>query len=142
MRKVVIESPYAGDVQRNTEYARLCLKDSLNRGESPIASHLLLTQVLDDTIPEERELGINAGLHWTDVADAHIFYVDYGLSAGMMQALDRTTSFLNSQYNLILHHANDYEQVTINPRIQIEFRKILSNNCPPVITGDNKLNQP
>ena len=117
MRKVVIESPYAGDVQRNTEYARLCLKDSLSRGESPIASHLLLTQVLDDTIPEERELGISAGLHWTDVADAHIFYVDYGLSSGMMQALNKTIKS-NSPY-------------------EIEFRKILLNNCPPVITGYN-----
>lgn len=41
MVKVILESPYAGDVEKNIEYARLCLKDSLLRGESPIASHLL-----------------------------------------------------------------------------------------------------
>src|SRR5690606_24498929 len=45
---VIIESPYSGDVERNTEYARSCLLDSLRRGEAPIASHLLHTQVLED----------------------------------------------------------------------------------------------
>jgi hypothetical protein len=87
MKKVVIESPYAGDVARNVEYARRCLADSLNRGESPIASHLLLTQVLDDTKPDERTLGINAGLEWLKVADLQVFYIDHGWSDGMKKAL-------------------------------------------------------
>ena len=86
MIKTIIESPYAGDTKRNIEYARLCIKDSLLRGESPIASHLLYTQVLDDTTPEERELGIEAGLAWMCVADLHVFYVDYGMSSGMEYA--------------------------------------------------------
>jgi hypothetical protein len=78
MLRVIIESPYAGDIERNVNYARLCLKDSLSRGEAPIASHLLYTQegVLDDTIPAERSLGINAGLAWIEVADKHVFYTD------------------------------------------------------------------
>jgi hypothetical protein len=86
MKKVIIETPYAGDVQKNLNYARLCLLDSLKRGESPIASHLLYTQVLDDTMPEERKLGINAGLEWLKVADKHVFYLDYGYSKGMLYA--------------------------------------------------------
>ena len=44
MRLVIFESPYAGDVEANTEYARRCVRDSLMRGEAPIASHLLYTQ--------------------------------------------------------------------------------------------------
>lgn len=85
MRLVIVESPYAGDVEANVAYARLCLKDALHRGEAPIASHLLLTQptVLDDTVPEERTLGINAGLAWLRVADASVVYTDHGISAGM-----------------------------------------------------------
>ena len=83
MTKVILESPYAGEVARNIEYAKLCMKDSLMRNESPLVSHLLLTQVLNDTIPSERTLGINAGLAWLDVADKHVFYVDYGWSKGM-----------------------------------------------------------
>jgi hypothetical protein len=85
MIKVIIESPYGGDVQRNLDYARKCVRDSLMRGESPIASHLLYTQpgILNDDIPEQRKHGIDAGLAWLNVADKHVFYVDYGYSVGM-----------------------------------------------------------
>jgi hypothetical protein len=87
MLRVIIESPYAGNVERNVAYAKLCLKDSLMRNEAPIASHILHTMVLDDTIPKERKMGIEAGLAWVCVADKHIFYTDYGMSKGMTQAM-------------------------------------------------------
>jgi hypothetical protein len=88
MKRIILESPFAGDTQTHIAYARACIKDSLLRGESPIASHLLYTQegILDDTIPEERQLGINAGLAWKSVADLHVFYIDLGMSPGMVYA--------------------------------------------------------
>ena len=66
MLRVILESPFAGDIERNIKYARLCVRDSLLRGESPIASHLLYTQegLLNDEIELERMHGINAGLEW------------------------------------------------------------------------------
>lgn len=87
---VIIESPYAGDVEQNTIYARRALKDSLSRGEAPIASHLLYTQpgVLDDLIPSEREQGIAAGLAWRRVAELSVFYEDRGWSRGMHAAFN------------------------------------------------------
>src|SRR5262245_43397342 len=89
MRRVILESPYAGDVDANVAYARRCVRDCLDRGEAPIASHLLFTQpdVLHDGVPEERELGIAAGLAWLDVADAMVLYVDRGVSDGMREAM-------------------------------------------------------
>lgn len=85
MKLVIIESPFAGDVEKNIEYARACVRDSLLRGEAPIASHLLYTQpgVLDDTIPAERQHGIDAGLAWRAVADGSVVYTDRGISKGM-----------------------------------------------------------
>lgn len=88
MIRVILESPYAGFVQRNIEYAKACMLDSLKRGEAPILSHLLYTQVLDDTIPEQRTMGIDAGLAWKCVAEKHVFYIDYGYSSGMKYALE------------------------------------------------------
>lgn len=41
MRRVILESPYAGEVKLNAAYAQLCMRDSLLRGEAPIASHLM-----------------------------------------------------------------------------------------------------
>lgn len=89
MRKVVLESPYAGNVELNTRYARACLRDCLVRGEAPVASHLLYTQqgVLDDTIAEERSKGIRAGLVWGELAEASVFYMDLGMTPGMVQGL-------------------------------------------------------
>ena len=84
MRRVILESPFAGDVERNVRYARACLRDSLLRGEAPIASHLLYTQpgVLNDDIAAERQQGIDAGLIWREVADASVVYRDLGVSKG------------------------------------------------------------
>lgn len=91
MRRVIVESPYAGDVEANVEYARAALYDCLLRGEAPFASHLLYTQpgVLDDSIPDERLDGIYAGLAWADVADAVVIYADRGISDGMQYGIDR-----------------------------------------------------
>lgn len=91
MKLVVLESPYAGDVERNVAYARAAMRDCLSRGEAPIASHLLYTQegVLDDDIPGERARGIAAGLEWARVAEAVVFYVDRGWSRGMLAAKER-----------------------------------------------------
>jgi hypothetical protein len=85
MRRVIIESPYAGNVVENVSYARACLRDSLERGEAPIASHLIYTQpgVLRDRVLEERQWGIDAGLAWGTVAEATVVYTDFGISAGM-----------------------------------------------------------
>jgi len=85
MKRVIIESPYAGDIPTNVMYAQRCVRDSVLRGEAPIASHLLFTQpnILDDENPEERTLGIAAGHAWMRVADACVVYLDRGLSRGM-----------------------------------------------------------
>ena len=97
MLKVIIESPFKATKTstdaEHIEYAQLCMRDSLNRGEAPFASHLLYTQsnVLDDSIPEQRELGINAGFAWRDVADLTAFYIDFGWSEGMKKGLEDCT---------------------------------------------------
>jgi hypothetical protein len=90
VRLVIIESPYKGDIEENVKFARACVRDSLLRGEAPIASHLLYTQpgILDDSIPIERMHGIDAGLEWRRVADATVVYVDRGITTGMRYGID------------------------------------------------------
>lgn len=89
MRRVVLESPYAGNIERNVDYARACVRDSVMRGEAPIASHLLFTQphILDDGVPDELALGIAAGHAWIPIADAVVVYQDFGISTGMAAAI-------------------------------------------------------
>lgn len=89
MKRVILESPYAGDIERNVAYARACLRDSLLRGEAPLASHLLYTQpgVLRDDEPDERQWGIDAGLAWGAAAEATVVYTDLGVSRGMAHGI-------------------------------------------------------
>lgn len=89
MKRVIIESPYAGNVERNTAYARACAHDCLSRGEAPFAGHLFYTQegILNDLIPEERMMGIHAGQAWGDVADLIAVYTDRGISKGMSYSI-------------------------------------------------------
>lgn len=88
--RVIIESPFAGDVEANIEYARRAVADSVHRGEAPIASHLLFTQpgILDDNDPDERLLGCEAGWAWIPVAHKMAVYVDRGISSGMKAAIE------------------------------------------------------
>lgn len=99
MRLVILESPFAGSyvgpgqrlvrwVQRraNVRYARRCMHHALLHGDAPLASHLLYTQpgILDDDVPRERILGIDAGLMWGARAEATVVYTDRGTSRGML----------------------------------------------------------
>lgn len=86
---VILESPFAGDVEANVKYAHQCLRDSLLRGEAPFASHLLYTTALDDTVAWERTLGIDAGLAIGSHAEKTVVYIDRGISSGMRYGINR-----------------------------------------------------
>lgn len=95
MKLAYIESPFKGDnwelTRRNVFYARLCVRDSLLRGEAPYASHLFFTQagILSDVIQEERDLGIAAGQTMGDKFDLRAVYEDFGISKGMQYGIER-----------------------------------------------------
>ncbi len=91
---VLLESPFAGstlEIEENLTYLRAAMADCFARSEAPFASHGLYTQpgVLDDTIPSERALGIEAGLQWGKCAEKTVVYVDRGISPGMKAAIRR-----------------------------------------------------
>lgn len=83
--RVIVESPFAGGFA-NVKYSRECIRDCLNRGESPFASHLLYTQkgILDDSIPDERRRGIEAANGWLEAADYVAVYMDLSVTRGML----------------------------------------------------------
>lgn len=88
LRRVCLESPYRGEVNRNLAYARAAMLDSISRGEAPFASHLLYTSVLEDCIEDQRELGIAAGLIWAEAAEATVVYIDFGITEGMKRGIE------------------------------------------------------
>ena len=87
MRRVIVESPFAGNREANLAYAKEALRDSLDRGEAPLASHLIYPRVLNDDFEAERRLGITAGHSWIPAADAVVVYADLGVSPGMQRGI-------------------------------------------------------
>lgn len=89
--RVVVESPYAGDVANNLRFLRAIMKACIHRGEAPYASHGLYTQegVLDDTIPQERKLGMEAGFAWSHAAQKVVVYDNHGITDGMKRGIER-----------------------------------------------------
>ena len=57
-RKIYVASRYAGDVDANVAAAITYCRRVIDEGYTPVASHLLYPQILNDNIPEERELGL------------------------------------------------------------------------------------
>lgn len=123
---VVVESPFAPtgntpeeravSLARNIGYVRAAMNHCFSRGEVPYASHALYTLpgVLDDTKPEQRKQGIEAGF---SVANAlffmakmlpffftftRAFYIDRGRSKGMVQGeMEAVEQGQNCEYRII-----------------------------------------
>lgn len=136
MKLVIIESPFAGKTKketlRNIKYARECVKHSLNMGEAPIASHLLYTQpgILNDNIVEERNLGINAGLAWREVASKSVVYTDFGISKGMEYGIKKAKeSGIEIEYRSIrLEDSTLISFINNQEELQNDMAEVLYDN--------------
>lgn len=114
---VVIESPFGTrpdgsraspeEVERNKVYVQRCLRDSLDRGEAPFASHALYTTCLKDATPAERKTGMQAGFAMGDACQMCAVYEDYGLSPGMYEGIARAESRL--------YQAIEFRRIGLNP---------------------------
>lgn len=84
----------------NQRYLAAALADCIRRGESPYASHAILTLpgVLDDAKPEERARGIEAGFAWRKMAALSAFYIDLGWSSGMRDGLAHAKELHGMQF--------------------------------------------
>lgn len=83
---VYIVSPYAGDVEANVAFAKTTCRYAMEQGATPIAAHLLYPQMLDDSVPAEREAGIRMGLRVLATCD-ELWLCGDRLSHGMRAKL-------------------------------------------------------
>ena len=125
---VILESPYGSPdpavVAANVEYLQRCIRHSiLTCGESPYASHQMLTAALDDCSPEEREVGIKAGFAWRTTATQTVVYLDRGLSRGMVFGIQDA---LKVGHPIVLRA---FGEVTAEVRAQLETLGIKYAGC-------------
>ena len=85
-------SPYAGQIEKNIENARKYSRIAADRGFLPVAPHLLFPQFLDDSLEEDRQLGMFMGLVLlTKCAEIWVFgsEVTDGMSVEIDKAIQR-----------------------------------------------------
>jgi hypothetical protein len=84
---VFICSPYGGDIERNTAKAAGYCRFAYTKGFTPYAPHLHNSIFLDESIPEEREVGISLGLEVLKRCD-ELWSFGKTVSAGMQVELN------------------------------------------------------
>ena len=82
MKLIYMASPYAGDIEKNTEFAKRACRHVINEGHSFFAPHLLYPTILDEHQPEQRQLGLNMGIAMLSRCDELWCYCDH-ISLGM-----------------------------------------------------------
>lgn len=80
-------SPYRGHVMDNVAYAKELTGLALNNGYAPITPHLYLTQVLDESDPAQRAMGMAAGLELLKQCKYILIGSKYGISEGMLNEI-------------------------------------------------------
>ena len=125
---VVIESPYGDEdpkvVHANEIYLDFCLRDALNAGHAPFASHGLYTRrfCLNDRNPAQRMTGIYAGFAFKRAASKTQFYTDLGMSPGMKLARNYceqqryTLEFCYLPKELFEEYLQTCEQLQLTPK--------------------------
>jgi len=76
MKIIYVASPYAGDIQKNTEFAKRACRHVMNEGHAFFAPHLLYPQLLNDANPHERQAGLDMGIAMLSRCDELWFYGD------------------------------------------------------------------
>ena len=89
MKLIYVASPYAGDIEKNTEFAKSACRHVMNEGHAFFAPHLLYPQFLDDSNPQERQAGLDMGLAMLPRCDELWCYGDrisYGMHLEIEEA--------------------------------------------------------
>ncbi len=85
---VYICSPYAGDIERNTENARRYSRFAVDQHCLPITPHIYFTQFMNDAVPEEKDIAIF--MNWVLMSKcAELWVFGEVVSKGMKAEIDR-----------------------------------------------------
>lgn len=91
MKRVYICSPFrakdSAELDRNIDYAQELTRKALEAGLAPITPHLYITQCLNEDNPEERAVGLAAGLELLKGCDFVLAGIRYGVSEGMSREI-------------------------------------------------------
>ena len=89
MKLIYVASPYAGDAEKNIEFAKKACRHVMEQGHAFFAPHLLYPQLLDDSVPAERQAGLDMGIAMLSRCDELWCYgghISFGMHCEMEEA--------------------------------------------------------
>lgn len=87
MKIIYLASPYAGDIEKNTEFAKSACRFVMEQGHAFFCPHLLYPNILDEQNLDERQLGLDMGLAKLQSCDELWCFGDH-ISHGMMAEIE------------------------------------------------------
>lgn len=114
-------SPYRSCIKRNKEYARYLAKTAIENGFAPIATHLYITEVLDENNPKERETGLAAGREILKQCKFVLFGGRYGITEGMAAELklaEELGTVVVHEKNGKIYHTKNKEEATMRQELK------------------------
>ncbi len=87
MKIIYVVSPYAGDIEKNTEFAKTACRFVMNEGHAFFCPHLLYPNILDEQNPQQRQLGLDMGLAMLQNCNELWCFGDH-ISYGMMAEIE------------------------------------------------------
>lgn len=122
MKRIYVASPYAGDVEQNTEFAKQACHHVMEQGHAFFAPHLLYPSILDDRQPHQRQAGLDMGLAMLSVCDELWCYGDR-ISHGMMLEIEQavrlgipTRRVLMQENGFVIGNARNAQQAEAPPQ--------------------------
>lgn len=106
---VYIASPLRGDYDANIKKAIEYCKTASDLGVIPLAPHTIFSQWCNDTIPAEREKGLELGLSLLSHCD-ELWVMGKEISEGM-----RGEIYYAQEHNIPTHHVDEPEQLQAYP---------------------------
>lgn len=88
LQRVYVCSPYRGDVENNIRRAKEAARLIALKGYFPVVPHIYLTQFLDDSKEDERNLGLSLGIDLLENCVALCQVGDH-ISSGMSAEIER-----------------------------------------------------
>jgi len=87
MKLIFVASPYAGDIEKNIDFAKKACRHVLNEGNAFFCPHLLYPQILDEDKEDERKLGINMGKKFLNKCDELWLFGNH-ISSGIFEEIE------------------------------------------------------
>lgn len=124
MNNIYICSPLAGNIEANIANAKRYCAFAIGQGVMPYAPHVYFTQFLDDEVPEERDMGIEAGMKWLALC-SEIWVFGNRISLGMGAELEYA-----KEHGLVIRHfTDDCKEITSENLIGRAKRMTAPDGC-------------